>query len=816
MLASWTGCVALSSTAADFWIPTDDAKMHMPMVESQVVAIAAGDTQAVLIKQGGTVVNWGTNDQGQLNLPAGLVDAVAIASASNHSLALRRDGTVVAWGFDEYGDCDVPAGLSHVVAISTSYKRNVALKSDGTVVAWGFNQSGYNTVPGDARGLIGVATGIFHTLGLKADGTVIAWGDSLYGQSRVPSGLTGVVAVAASGFHSLALKSDGTVVAWGDNTAGQNDVPAGLNGVVSIAAGAYFTLALKSDGTVVAWGNNNSGQTSVPAGLSGVTAIAAGASVAVALKSDGTVVTWGRGSYAESLVPPDIRSWQSLAFSAIRVLVQRTDGTVFPWNGNPANVPAGLSGVTQVAVGYSDYPSVALKNDGTVVEWESPGTPEWLVPAGLAGVSSIAASDVSVLAGKSDGSVVEWGPGAGPAPMVRYGDGSVRSWVGGNSDTTPTGLSPTIAISAGSPQFLSLQNDGTVAEWGGNFSGLPSGLSGVVAISAGGYHKVALKNDGTTVTWETTKSSEQVPAALQGSISAIASGIYQTWVKAPRVGVSVTIPAQTHAFTGQPIQATVNTEPGFFIDSVTYDGSLMPPTVPGDYTVRAVVDRWGYHGEATASMSITKATQVISGLPVFGTHTYGDPDISLAGVSGGASGNPVTFTSSDPSVASISGSAVTILHAGVTTITAQQAGSATFQAATPVAQILTVAPAMLLVTGNDVTRPQGQTNPLFLATVSGFLRGDPPSVVTGTPTLSTTANSSSPPGTYPIVVDASGMSAADYRFQAVSGTLTIASPAGSAGDSGGGGHRCGFGASFAGLLALIGWIMRLRLERRER
>jgi len=52
----------------------------------------------------------------------------------------------------------------------------------------------------------------------------------------------------------------------------------------------------------------------------------------------------------------------------------------------------------------------------------------------------------------------------------------------------------------------------------------------------------------------------------------------------------------------------------------------------------------------------------------------------------------VSYASSDPTVASVSGNTVTILKAGVTTLTASQPGDANHTAATPVAQTLTVKP----------------------------------------------------------------------------------------------------------------------------
>ena len=87
------------------------------------------------------------------------------------------------------------------------------------------------------------------------------------------------------------------------------------------------------------------------------------------------------------------------------------------------------------------------------------------------------------------------------------------------------------------------------------------------------------------------------------------------------------------------------------------------------------------------TLTINKADQTIT----FGTlaaKTYGDPPFSLTAIAD--SGLTVSYASSDPSVASVSGSTVTILQAGTTTLTASQAGDGNHNAASPVARSLTV------------------------------------------------------------------------------------------------------------------------------
>jgi filamentous hemagglutinin family protein len=84
----------------------------------------------------------------------------------------------------------------------------------------------------------------------------------------------------------------------------------------------------------------------------------------------------------------------------------------------------------------------------------------------------------------------------------------------------------------------------------------------------------------------------------------------------------------------------------------------------------------------------------------------------------------------------------------------------------------TINPAVLTVTANDVTKPYGSLNPTFSATYTGLGTGDTPSSLNGTLQFSTTANTLSPLGLYPIVP--SGLSSSNYIIDFVDGVLTIA------------------------------------------
>ncbi len=86
---------------------------------------------------------------------------------------------------------------------------------------------------------------------------------------------------------------------------------------------------------------------------------------------------------------------------------------------------------------------------------------------------------------------------------------------------------------------------------------------------------------------------------------------------------------------------------------------------------------------------------------------------------------------------------------------------------------LTVTQAVLTVTADNQTRSYNTANPTFTYTIIGYVLGQNAGVVSGTPTLSTPATIGSNPGQYSITVTQNTLSAANYTFAFVSGTLTV-------------------------------------------
>jgi alpha-tubulin suppressor-like RCC1 family protein len=143
---------------------------------------------------------------------------IAIAAGGSHALALKNDGTIYAWGYNEFGQL----GNGTI----TSSKVAVTVVKHADLVA---------TVP------TAISAGLDHSVAIIG-GKVYAWGYNYYGQlgngavlqsySPVKSlekqvlkldgtDLPDIVEIIATGHHCIARDISGTVWTWGRNTHGQ-------------------------------------------------------------------------------------------------------------------------------------------------------------------------------------------------------------------------------------------------------------------------------------------------------------------------------------------------------------------------------------------------------------------------------------------------------------------------------------------------------------------------------------------------------------------------------------------------------------------
>jgi len=155
--------------------------------------------------------------------------------------------------------------------------------------------------------------------------------------------------------------------------------------------------------------------------------------------------------------------------------------------------------------------------------------------------------------------------------------------------------------------------------------------------------------------------------------------------------------------------------------------------------------------------------------------TYGDAPFTVSATA--SSGLPVSFSVvSGPAITSgTDGTQVSIRGTGAVTLRASQPGNATYLPAPDVDQTFSILPAVLTITADDKTRTYGQPNPPLTASVTGFVYGENSSVIAGSPAFGTAAGpvSSVPGSPYPITVSIGTLSAANYTFRFLNGSLTV-------------------------------------------
>ena len=242
------------------------------------------------------------------------------------------------------------------------------------------------------------------------------------------------------------------------------------------------------------------------------------------------------------------------------------------------------------------------------------------------------------------------------------------------------------AGTAGSDYAQTLSSTGGMAPYRYQVTGtLPNGVSlspdGVLSgapTAAGSYNFNVTVTDSSTGTgpFSTTRA-------------------YTLTVAAPQIGF--TLPTLPQPFTAagynQRLQVSGGAAPYSFVLSggalptglsLASDGLLSgTATAAGSYTfVVTVTDANGFTASQSYTMVVIEAVQQISTFVANpSAPTYSVDGRFALSASGGASGNPVVFASTTPTVCRVEGSSVVMVSAGRCSLTANQAGNAQYQAA---------------------------------------------------------------------------------------------------------------------------------------
>jgi sugar lactone lactonase YvrE len=180
--------------------------------------------------------------------------------------------------------------------------------------------------------------------------------------------------------------------------------------------------------------------------------------------------------------------------------------------------------------------------------------------------------------------------------------------------------------------------------------------------------------------------------------------------------------------------------------------------------------------QVIATITVHKATQTITFDKITVPATYG-AKITLVATS--TSNLPVTFSVISGPATIIGNDVLKVTGVGPIKVGAVQLGNADYDAAVEKYRTPTAIPASLDVIATNEAMTEGGKVPALKYTIVGFVNGDKESkVVTGKASLTTTATSSSKPGTYPIDVALGTLALTPdyttlYTFVEVKGTMTV-------------------------------------------
>ena len=160
------------------------------------------------------------------------------------------------------------------------------------------------------------------------------------------------------------------------------------------------------------------------------------------------------------------------------------------------------------------------------------------------------------------------------------------------------------------------------------------------------------------------------------------------------------------------------------------------------------------------SVQFTATVSWATGGPPTGTVSFMDGNASL--------GNGVLGTSGLATFV-VSGS----LSVGSHNISAVYEGDTSFAGSTSDVLVQMVNKGVLTVTADSAARATGASNPTLTYSITGFVSGDTSAVVSGTASLATTATTGSPVGAYPITFATQSLTATNYTFTYVNGTLVV-------------------------------------------
>ena len=807
---------------------------------ADAIQVVVGIGHSCALMGNGTVRCWGWNARGQLGLGdtlnrdspvevPGLAGVEEIAAGAVHTCA-RIGGSIKCWGNNFYGQLgnggqsdvnpsplDV-SGMSTATQMTAGYDHTCARLGDGSAKCWGGIRLGngdgtvstskvpvsINTSPGiPLQGVLQISAGTGHTCAIVTGNTAKCWGDNLYGQlgnggtASFPEypvdvvGLNGVpladvVKLSAGRAYTCAITAGAfgnRVKCWGAAINGQlGDGRTGLHGepaTVLLAPNAgVTTTTLSASPGASSYGQPVTLTATVHNGNAPTGFVEFSANDFYIAGCESVALTGGQAQCVTSALPigtntlkatyggdtGNAASSGTLSYEVTRATVTLTITAhtpdpsavlspvmvsvalvVAPGTGTPTGTVAvsrGVDGctITLPATSCSFSPSVA----GTAAIAAQYGGDANFAPQSAAPVSHTTTALPQAITFP-------------PIPDLALGNAPFLVSATASSGLTVSFASATPAVCTVSGNTVALVGAGTCTITGNQ----PGNATYAVALQVDRTFTVGKAVTTLAITGSTLASSPALsPVTVTVALASGASGVVPpsgaVAVARGSDGCTITLPATSCALT-PTATGTVD-----IVASYGGDGNFLPSTAsPFAHTATALVQNITFDAIAN--------------------QTLGNPPVALS-ATGGASGNPVVFASSTPLVCTLSGSMVTLVGAGMCTLTADQAGNATYAPATQAVQSFSVGKASATLVLSSSVNPSTPGQSVTFTLAASGAAGTPAGTVTfsdgGAPLCSNVAldaggsasctTSTLGSGTHAIAADYSG----DAKY--LPGTATLA------------------------------------------
>ncbi len=466
-------------------------------------------------------------------------------------------------------------------------------------------------------------------------------------------------------------------------------------------------------------------------------------------------------------------------------LVASNEAAVFAGMNVGTNIPVTISGLTLSGSDASNYTLV-----------QPAGLTANITPKVLT-IASVVPPPVITSIQLTNGIVtVTWNSVTGGIYRVQFiSDLNGDVWTDLSPDVTATGstATQTNAVGGAPQQFyrVKLLNSGLNANdkvYDGTTAATIS-LNNAVLSGVVGSDAVTLTTNGYTANFASAGVGANIPVSVAGlTLSGASAGNYTltqpTGLTANITGRIVTIlpvpaPVITSIqLTNGIITITWNSVAGgmYRVQEISnLSGGAWTDLLPDVTATGSTATQTNAIGSATQqfyrikvlNLGITANDKVYDGTTAA---TINSSNVVLAGVLGG---DTVTLSSGGYTANFASSYVGTDIVVTVNGMSLSGANAADYTLAPLSGLTANITPATLTVTAVDYSRTYGLPNPQLTASYSGFVSGEGTNVLTGNPSLNAGATIDSVPGSYDISASVGTLSASNYNFAFVDGTLTV-------------------------------------------